>query len=65
MIVEYLLNHPRNAMLISVIVGVLTGAIGITLSLNSEPGWRRSLGGALLVLGMLTPILPWWLLFLI
>jgi len=60
-IIDRLIDKPREAGLISLIVGVVIGAIGITLYLNR--GWK--IGFLLLVIGGVTPLFPWWLALLI
>jgi hypothetical protein len=60
-VIDRLIDKPRESVVISVAIGALTSAIGIAFYLNG--GLICSvLGGGLFLLGMLTPIIPWWLL---
>ena len=49
------IEHPE---IISIIVGSFFGAIGIAFYFNN---WSF-VGIGLLAIGMVTPLLPWWLL---
>jgi len=60
-IVDSLIKYPRYVVLISVFFGVLCGAIGIAINLNSRGKMGAIFGGALVVVGLLTPVFPWWL----
>lgn len=63
-VIDSLVDQPRKAGLISMIVGILCGAIGRTFYLKRNAVVSRA-GLALVCLGMLTPLFPWWLLALI
>jgi hypothetical protein len=63
-IIDRLVDQPRKAGLISVVLGILTGTVGITLYLNRSAVISR-VGLAFVCLGMFTPLFPWWLLILI
>ena len=54
-VARYLIEHPE---IISIIVGSFFGAIGIAFYFNN---WSF-VGIGLLAIGMVTPLLPWWLL---
>jgi hypothetical protein len=59
-IIECFRQQPKQIILVSAILGALCAAIGFTLNMKRD---RRVsfLGGALVVLGLLAPIFPWWL----
>ncbi len=63
-IIDGLVDQPRKAGLISMLLGVLCGTIGITLYLKRGRA-VSNVGFALVILGMMAPIIPWWLLILI
>jgi hypothetical protein len=56
-IIDDLINDRHKRAGISYFMGILSGAIGIAFYLKSS----RLLGGGLVALGLLTPLLPWWL----
>lgn len=45
--------------LISAVIGALFALCGMSLFVDST-GWRAWVGFALVALGLLTPIFPWW-----
>jgi hypothetical protein len=55
-IIDRLIDKPREAGLISVLIGICLGAMGIALYLNR--GWH--FGMVLLGFGALSPLFPWW-----
>lgn len=59
-IIKELIEQPRKAIVVSYAIGALNGAIGATLYLKNKV-W---IGGLLIALGIITPLLPWWILIL-
>lgn len=58
-VVKELVNEPRKRIIVSYLIGAFSGTIGIALYLN---GWGK-VGIGLIGLGLLTPIIPWWLIW--
>ena len=59
-VIDRLVEKPSRVAWVSLIVGIFSGAIGITLYINSR-GILSGVGFILLFLGLLSPVFPWWI----
>ncbi|THD43875.1 MAG: hypothetical protein E7774_11870 [Bradyrhizobium sp.] len=59
-IVDQLIEKSSHYPVLSDLAGVICGAIGITIYVNSLGWFGAAIGFALIAIGILTPVFPWW-----
>jgi hypothetical protein len=59
-IVDQLIEKSSRYPVLSDLVGVICGAIGITIYVNSREWFGAAIGFILIAVGILTPVFPWW-----
>lgn len=64
-IIESLAEKPRQGLFISFFIGLLCVAIGIAFNIKGRGKYSMWIGGIFFVVGLLTPIFPWWAFILV